>query len=118
LLLEFYSNYVRDSDTLDAPSSVMEFTNKYMAEQDAVGSFLANNVQTTGSRSDHVLSQDLLRAFNNSDYGTALSQKAFANVMSIKGYESAFEQARTRRKCYYGLRINATEENFEDDEEC
>ena len=79
---------------------------------------MANNVQITGSKSDHVLSQDLLRAFNNSDFGTALSQKAFANVMTVKGYESAFEPARSRRKCYYGMRINATEENFEDDEEC
>ena len=118
LLLKFYCDYVRDSDALDAPSSVMEFTNKYLAEQDAVGSFLANNVDITCSKSDYVLSQDLLRAFNNSDFGTALSQKAFANVMTQKGYTPEFEPARTRRKCYYGMRINIAEENFEDDEEC
>ena len=118
ILLNYYHTYVRYADTLETPSSVMEFTNKYLAEQDAVGSFLANNVQITGSKSDHVLSQDLLRAFNNSDFGTALSQRAFANMMSQKGHNTAFEQARTRRKCYYGLRINVAEETFEDDEEC
>jgi hypothetical protein len=96
----------------------MEFTNKYLAEQDAVGSFLANNVQITKDRTDYIYSQDLLRAFNESDYGTSLTHKAFANQLKQKGFDSATEPGRHRRKCYYGMRINVAEDNFEDDEEC
>jgi putative DNA primase/helicase len=116
MLLEYYQAYVRNANGFVVPQSVMRFTKGYMAEQDAVGSFLGACVEITSSQDDRISASVLRETFNHSDYArtTNMTAKAFADQMKQKGFESRKKGA---SGCKFYLQVRFKEEQQEDEAE-
>jgi P4 family phage/plasmid primase-like protien len=119
MLLDVYREYVMGDKTFETPKAVQQYTDEYLATNNAVGSFLAETCEITNSKDDKILTKELFELFKASDYYNGKDNNNFTSTMGMLGYKSVkcSERNQYRNKhIFYGIQPK-TGYGFVDDSE-
>lgn len=92
---------------LSAPSAVRQATDRYRADEDQIGRFLADRCQV-GPR-EEAFATELYKSFvlwsEAEGEGRPPSQQRFGRTLTARGFKSAREQNRNRRAIWMGVSV-------------
>jgi P4 family phage/plasmid primase-like protien len=119
ILLRVYGEHVRGDKVFQTPKAVQQFTDDYLAENNKIGSFLAECCEVSYDENDVVLAKDLFELYKSSDFFTGKDQKHFTEHMGLQGFKvtKCKDRGELRdKRVFYGIKSKPGY-GFVDDEE-
>jgi P4 family phage/plasmid primase-like protien len=102
ILIRRYKEEIRDTREIKKPQEVIDDTQRYIEDNDAVKAFIMNSLELTEDENDMIPSSEMYEMFKKSEFYNQKDRSWFKQQMTTHGLEA---KKKTTRGEYYTLTV-------------